>query len=119
VTVSALLVEPLPLLVCALLYLIFGDTAASLVGKRLQGPRWPGSEKRFSGSLACLTVCLIIGATLLRPMYGWHGVVAGAITATLLEWSVLPINDNLTIPVGSSLVLLACYQVKPLSFFLS
>jgi dolichol kinase len=52
-------------------------------------------------------------------MYGWHGVVAGAITATLLEWSVLPINDNLTIPVGSSLVLLACYQVKPLSFFLS
>lgn len=113
VIVTAAMVEPLPMAAAALLYLVLGDAAASLVGIRVRGPRWPRSPRRLSGTAACFVVCLIIGATLLPFEYGWHGVLAGAVAATILEAGVVPLSDNFTIPVGSGAALLAAYGLPP------
>lgn len=116
VLATALLIDPVPVVVTVLLYLILGDSLASLVGKRWGGPTWPGSEKRVSGSLACFAVCLIVGVAILRPAYNWNGVIVGALTATFLELKTTRLNDNFVIPMGSSVVMMACYGLKPLFF---
>lgn len=113
VITAVYLLPPVPLAATAILYLVLGDGVASLIGMRLQGPRWPDSRKRLSGSLACFLVCLLIGIVLLRPIYGWHGIVLGAIAATLLEKGFWRLNDNFVIPAGSALVFMACYGVRP------
>lgn len=95
------------------LYVIFGDGVASLAGKGFKGPHWPNSDKRLSGSLACLLMCLLVGTLMLRPLYGWSGVVGGALAATALEFGVIPLNDNFTIPAGSSVAFLLLYHLKP------
>lgn len=116
VQTTVALVEPVPLAATALLYLILGDTVASLIGMRLGGPHWPGSKKRLSGSIACFAVCLFIGVVLLSPAYGWPVVVIGALAATFLETLSLQINDNFLIPVGSSLVLITAIKFLPLYY---
>ena len=114
VTATVALAAPVALTVSAVLYLILGDALASLVGIRFGGPHWPGTRKRLSGSLACFTICLFIGAVILRPEYGWHGVVIGALAATAFEAGLVPLDDNFTIPLGSALVLLLCYGIPPM-----
>ncbi|MCB4756534.1 MAG: hypothetical protein LHV69_05820 [Elusimicrobia bacterium] len=106
VTITVTLSAEKQVAVSAILYLILGDGVASLAGKSLRGPRWPNSVKRLTGSLACFLVCVLIGYYLLLPTHGWIGVLAGALTATVVEVLPLPLNDNLTIPVGSVLTLL-------------
>lgn len=109
VLVTVAISRSIPLTVCALLYLILGDGVASLVGMRLRGPHWPGSKKTLSGSLACLIVCLVVGTIILRPDYGWMGVIMGAVVATLVERGFIPINDNFSIPTISALTFLLIY----------
>jgi dolichol kinase len=114
VLTTVLLIPPVPVAVAVLLYLILGDGAASLIGMRLGGPHWPHSKKRLSGSLACLVVCLIAGVVLLRPQYGWSGIVVGALTATVFELGILPVNDNFLIPAASSIAMIICYGIWPI-----
>jgi len=87
-----------------LLYVIFGDGVASLAGKKIQGPKWPGSPKSFSGSAACFLVCAGAGWALL-PGASW-GVIAGAaLVATVVEVGYLPLDDNFSVPVFAGLFL--------------
>jgi dolichol kinase len=87
----------------ALLFLTWGDPAAEMVGRRW-GPQTGG--KTLVGSIGCLLGCLLaalVGMSLggLQP---WT-VLAGAITATLVErWSPPP-DDNLWIPTLGGLVM--------------
>jgi dolichol kinase len=113
VLTTGLLLRPVPVVVTVLLYLILGDGVASLVGMRWGGPRWPRSKKTLSGSVACFLVCLLVGATILRPAYDWSGVLAGAVAATLLELVPIRLNDNFLIPAGSSLVMMIFYGLRP------
>jgi dolichol kinase len=107
---TVVLLEPIPLAATAFLYLLLGDGIASLAGKRLGGRHWPNSPKRISGSVACFCMCLFIGAVLLRPaFYGWSGIVAGALVATLIEFLSLRLDDNVTIPLAATLTFLVCY----------
>lgn len=115
VLTTVAMAEPLPIAVAAILYLVLGDAVASLVGIRLGGPHWPGSDKRISGSLACFAVCLVIGAVILREPYGWAAVLVGALAATIFERGVVPVNDNFLIPTGSALTLLAIVRGVPFS----
>jgi dolichol kinase len=113
VLIATALLGPVAPAAAAVLYLLLGDAAASLVGIRLGGPRWPGSPKSIAGSLACFVVCLVVGRALLAPDYGWTSAVAGAIAATALEFGPLPIDDNLAIPAGASVVLLITCRLMP------
>lgn len=113
ITLTCLLVRPITVAATAILYLIIGDAMASLIGMRWGGPHWPGQKKRISGSLACFLSCFLVGAVLLRPDFGWNGVWAGALTATVAEYGLLPIDDNVIIPVASALVLMLCYGLTP------
>ncbi|MFN0117450.1 MAG: diacylglycerol/polyprenol kinase family protein [Elusimicrobiota bacterium] len=116
VLLVSVILPPPSLAVCALLYLILGDAIASLVGKRLQGPAWPRSPKKIVGSAACFLLCFFIGYILLRPEYGWSGVIWGAIIATWVEKGIIKLDDNFTIPFFGALTLALCYHIKP--FFL-
>jgi dolichol kinase len=104
VLITVALIKPLNMSAAIIAYLILGDGIASLAGLRFQGPFWPQSKKRISGSLACFLMCLFVGAVFFKPDYGWPLVVLGALTATILEGVSLPINDNLSIPAATSLV---------------
>ena len=89
----------------AILYTVLGDGIASLVGKRVQGPRWPNSPKSFSGSTACFLVCAGIGWSLLRPDMSWAAVLGAALLATVVEVGPIPLDDNFSVPVLTGLFL--------------
>jgi dolichol kinase len=86
----------------ALLYLVAGDAAAALVGRRFGRHRL--GRKSLEGSLACFAVCLGLGALLLpgRPL----AVLGGALVATLVEALPLPVDDNLSVPLLGAAALL-------------
>ena len=109
VFITVALLPSVTLSAAAVLYLIFGDGVASLAGKKIGGPHWPGSRRRPSGTFACLVACVIVGVLVLRPAYGWSAVVVGAAAATLLEMGVIPLDDNFTIPAGTAVVLWLFY----------
>jgi dolichol kinase len=83
----------------SLCYGVFGDAAAALVGWQQNR----SSSKSLRGSLACFVTCVAVG-WLLFPTDGVR-ILAGAASATLLERFSGPVDDNLTIPLGSALVL--------------
>jgi dolichol kinase len=87
----------------ALLFLTWGDPAAELVGRTF-GPQTGG--KTMAGSLGCLCACLVaalVGMTVGGLALGT--VLAGAVTATIVERRSPPPDDNVWIPVLSSLVM--------------
>ncbi len=100
---SVVLLDSWRLSVTAILYLILGDAAASLVGKYIGGPKWMRSEKSLVGSLACFSVCVLIGMFLMRPLYPWYLILAGALVATAAEAGPFS-NDNFSIPCAASLL---------------
>lgn len=110
---TAVLLEPTKLAVTALLYLIFGDAAASLIGKSIKGPHWFRSDKRISGSVGCFLVCVLIGVLVLGPDYSKGTIFGGALVATFLEMGLIPGNDNLLIPAGSAVFFLIYQNLKP------
>jgi dolichol kinase len=91
-------VSPATAVLC-LSYGVFGDAAASLVGMRSgRAPRKSGQ-----GSVACFLTCCVIGIVLLP--HDPVRVVLGAGAATAFERYSGPIDDNLTIPLGTAIVL--------------
>ena len=98
---------PREIAVLAISYLAVGDALATVVGERIGKHRL--FKKNLEGVLACLFGCVAIGL-------GWYFsglnaslvlVLAGAIVAAAAESLPLPIDDNLTIPVLSGLVMAA------------
>jgi len=86
--------------VSALAFLVIGDTAAAIVGKKYGKPRYWG--KSFEGSLGCFLCCLVIGAALLEDVWV---VFAGAATATIVEALPVPMDDNMRVPIFSGLIM--------------
>jgi dolichol kinase len=91
--------------IASLFFLALGDPAAALVGKRLG--HWRLAGKSLVGSLACLAACVVVGLLMLQTGGGLTlpVVLAGAAAAAVVEFLPLPLDDNLTIPVGSALVM--------------
>jgi len=87
--------------IAALLFLAIGDPVASVVGERVGRTKVLG--KTLEGSLACLLSCLAIG--ILLAELGFMSppvVIAGALTAAVIELLSFHIDDNLTMPLGSA-----------------
>lgn len=89
----------------AILFLSFGDPAATIFGL------WKGHvrfwNKSFEGDAACLVVCMAISLLYIGIFHGPPLVVGivGAFFAAVFEALPLPVNDNLTIPIGSGLIM--------------
>jgi len=95
------------LAIACLSFLILGDMFAAIIGKKF-GRTKVFAGKSLEGSLACFTVCLVIGlgVRLLFPNYLTPQIIAiGALTATIVELFSIRIDDNLTIPLISGFVM--------------
>lgn len=86
-----------PVAVAALSFLILGDTFAAIVGRAIGRVRIFG--KTLEGSLACFTICLLIGWII--PELGWGRTLVGALVATVIELVPVPLDDNLRIPLAA------------------
>jgi len=86
--------------IAALTFLVLGDAAAAIVGKRFGRALYWGKSPQ--GSLACFAVCLALAWPLLGR---WDVAVAGALTATVAEALPVPMDDNMRVPIFSGLVM--------------
>ncbi|MCK4428549.1 MAG: hypothetical protein KAW16_08715, partial [candidate division Zixibacteria bacterium] len=87
--------------VAAISFIILGDIAAALVGRKYGKIKI--KRKSLEGSLACLFMCLLV-AIIVPGFPLWIGLV-GAFTATVVEGITFPINDNFSVPLISGLVM--------------
>ena len=83
-------------------FLILGDLFAAVVGK-MWGRTKLLNKKSLEGSIACFVVCALVALALMRS----HPIIAlaGALTATLVELVPTGIDDNITMPLVSGLVM--------------
>ena len=91
--------------VTALAYLAVGDAVSSSVGTYF-GTRRRGSARYFR-CLGCFVSCIGVGATLYFAGFSIPPEIffLAAITATIVESKLFPINDNLGIPLVTGLVM--------------
>ena len=80
--------------IAALAFLVLGDAAAAIIGKRFGTPMFWGKSPQ--GSFACFAVCLGLGWLLLPSP--WLALV-GAVTATVAEAMPSPLDDNMRVPI--------------------
>jgi len=84
----------------ALVPLVFGDGLATIIGIKYGKHKITGG-KSWEGTIAGFIASVIVLSLLLSPQ--WAVILAVAATAMIVE--ILPIDDNLTIPIISGLVL--------------
>lgn len=85
----------------AILILLFGDSASTVIGKRFGKIKLPyQSHKTFEGSFAFLIIGFVFALTQLPIMPAFIGALAGAVTE-----AYSPIDDNVPIPLISALVM--------------
>lgn len=88
--------------VAALAFIIVGDTLAALIGRRWGRHRiWGG--KSVEGFLGCLAGTLIVA--FLTPGNPLLVCVIGAVSAAVIEALPTGIDDNVSVPLGSGLVM--------------
>lgn len=102
---AAAVLFPLPVAIAGILFLTFGDVAATTVGERFGRTRIGG--KSLEGTAAFLAASLVVSLLLASfpqaPPFG--ALAVGAVTAAAVELLPLPVNDNFTIPVASAAVI--------------
>lgn len=89
-----------PLALVCLCFLILGDLFAAVVGK-MWGRTKLLNKKSLEGSMACFVVCALVALMKYHPIIA----LAGALTATLVELVPTGIDDNITMPLVSGLVM--------------
>jgi dolichol kinase len=85
--------------IAALLISVFADGGAAVFGSRWGRHRLIG-KKTLEGSLALFLIALAFAAWIVRPLMV---ALIGAVTATCVE--LIPINDNLMVPISSGLAM--------------
>lgn len=97
-----LLLFPLPLAGAAVAAFALGDSTASLFGKALGKTRLPFNRgKTLEGSLISFFFAFLASAYFITPSYA---IIAAAL-AVIIESLPLPLNDNLTTPLITALIL--------------
>jgi len=96
---------PKEIAVIALVFLIFGDSAAEIIGLRFGTFKLIGN-KSLQGSLGCFIFCLIFGLIFAYYLQVAFGIVLiGSLAVTIIELIPVKIDDNFTIPLVSALVM--------------
>jgi len=93
-----------PVAIAALSFIIVGDTFAALIGRKFGRHRF--GRKSIEGSLGCLlgTVLVAIGAWQILELPLSVGLL-GAVTATIAEALSFTIDDNVSVPLASGLLM--------------
>jgi uncharacterized protein (TIGR00297 family) len=97
--------------------LAFGDGAATLVGQRAGGRRWPWNQDKTIAGSAAFVLCASAGGILLvwwtranvtpRPSF-WFVVlapVAAAFAAAAIETVPVRLDDNISVPAAAAAIL--------------
>jgi dolichol kinase len=110
-TLAVSLTEP-AVAMTSVIFLVLGDMSAALFGVSFGGEMVAAKlgregKKSFEGSAAMFFVCFIIGCTVFSEVrLCEYAVFIGAMVATLVElFEPFELNDNLTIPLFSSLAM--------------
>ena len=95
-TISVFIFEK-DIAVLSLLFMSVGDTVAALIGQRYG--RIKIGKKTIEGFAGGLVSCILI--SIFFPSVIWINRIAGSLTASLIELSSIPLDDNLMIPIIS------------------
>jgi dolichol kinase len=96
-----LVLFPPPANYAAIAVFTLGDSAASLVGRRISKKPMPFNRaKTLEGTLAGFSFALLAAAIFVDPQIALIGAAVGM----LVEYLPLPINDNLLMPLTAGLV---------------
>jgi len=105
-------ISPPSIAMASILFLVLGDLSAAIIGISFGGETISlklGREgkKSLEGSLAMFCICFIVGNVIFAQVHlGEYPVFFGALAATITElYEPFGINDNLSIPVMSSLMM--------------
>ena len=99
--------------ISVLLFSVFGDAASTIVGVKYGKTKLFG-EKSLEGSLAFFIICFFVGLFLIfsrRMFLGLTGptklllILVGSFAASFIELLPIPLDDNLTIPLFSGVVM--------------
>jgi dolichol kinase len=90
-----------PIAALALAFIIVGDPASALIGRKFGRHRF--RSKSLEGSLAFLVAAVLIG--LVMPGVPLAVMLIGAVVATVTEAVSFNVDDNATVPLVSGLVM--------------
>jgi glycerol-3-phosphate acyltransferase PlsY len=102
--------SPKYIAIVSLTFLAVADVAAAFVGERYGRIKF--FDKTLEGSMAFFITSIVIGIVLMQlPKMQTAGlnfqlVIWGALTATIVELFSVKIDDNLTIPILTSLIMI-------------
>jgi dolichol kinase len=90
--------------IAACLYVIVGDTFATIIGKNIPSPRL-FKQKTLIGSVGFLVGSSIAGLAfyLFTHFMPISTILIGALIATVLEALPLPFDDNFYVPIATGL----------------
>jgi dolichol kinase len=98
----SLIVFPKPIAVAVMYYTVLGDGMASLIGKKWGKIKL--GRRTLEGSIACLVTCLVVGSIVEGLSFSL--VLIGALGATTVEGLSGKVDDNMTIPFISGLLMM-------------
>jgi dolichol kinase len=105
-------ISPPSIAMASVLFLILGDMCAAVIGVSFGHEACTlklgrTGKKSIEGSVAMFAVCFLVGSTVFAHVHlREYPVFFGALAATLTEvYEPLGLNDNLTIPLFSSIAL--------------
>jgi len=123
VTVSftlLVLLFPADVAIASFALFMIGDAAAALIGRRFGTRTWLRDNATVEGSLAFLIIggsvgWLLVSGFLPWPVLDlpWTAVLAAAAVAAFLEAAPLPVNDNLTAPLGAAVTIMGIISLWP------
>ncbi len=101
------------IMILALLFSIFGDAVSTIVGLRFGKIKFFRGKKSLEGTLAFFIICIIVGTLyLLLPQVklfftrqAFLIILYGAFASAFIEFIPIPVDDNLTIPIFSGIVM--------------
>ncbi len=108
-----ILLFPPRIAIISLLFLIFGDMSAEIIGLKFGRIKILG-EKTLEGSIGCFITCLIIGYLVMSTLgISFPLIIIGSLAATFIELIPLKIarikiDDNLSMAPFTALIMTIC-----------
>ncbi len=97
-----ILIFPKPVAILSIFFLVFGDTAAALIGMRFGHHKiWGKSWEGFFGGVA-VSVCV----AWIYPSVPFSIGFAGAVSGMIMELVPIPLDDNFKIPLGAGAIMM-------------